>query len=472
MASPSPAHHSMQPPFDPWLTSTIAGDVAAASRASSGALAARQSRRLLRLLSSAARGSRIYREILHGRDVAAVCLDELPVMRKRDLMNQFADWVTDPELDIGALHAFTADRARIADPFLGKYMVWESSGSSGEPGIFVQDASAMAVYDALEGLRRPALRLGRRLLDPWCLGERIVFIGATSGHFASTVSLERLRRLSPALSGSLHGMSFLLPVRQLVDEVQSLAPTIIATYPSVAMLLAEERNAGRLGRSPLEIWTGGEALSGGMRRFVQAAFGCPVANSYGASEFMSLASECGRGRLHLNTDWAILESVDERGRPVPAGQAGATVLLTNLANHLQPLIRYDLGDRVTLHARACDCGSQLPVIEVQGRSGDMLRLGLPGRAATRVLPLALSTVLEDDADLFDFQLVQRGPCDLLLCTGMRGEHAGMALRRARAVLSDFLHEQGATEVEIHCRSGQPARRGRSGKIQRVMVLPT
>jgi hypothetical protein len=41
---------------------------------------------------------------------------------------------------------FTADPSRIADPYLGRYVVWESSGSSGEPGIFVQDAAAMAAF--------------------------------------------------------------------------------------------------------------------------------------------------------------------------------------------------------------------------------------------------------------------------------------------------------------------------------------
>ena len=117
------------------------------------------------------------------------------------------------------------------------------------------------------------------------------------------------------------------------------------------MLLAEERIAGRLRIAPSEIWTGGETLSPAMREFVQRAFGCPVANSYGASEFLSLACECAHGALHLNSDWAILEPVDAQGRAVPAGETGATTLLTNLANHVQPLIRYDLGDRVTCSGR-------------------------------------------------------------------------------------------------------------------------
>ena len=461
----------MLPPFDPWVSCSIAADVAAAAHAGSQALAARQARRLNELLAAVARGSGLYRRLLKGRDPASVRLADLPVMRKADLMRQFDDWVTDPELKLDALRRFIADPGRIGDPFLGRYVVWESSGSSGEPGIFVQDASAMAVYDALEALRRPLLRPLQRLLDPWGLGERSVFVGATGGHFASTVSIERLRRLNPSLARRLHSVSFLQPLQALVAELNALAPTAIATYPSAAVLLAEERLAGRLKVAPQAMWTGGETLSPAMRAFVKQAFGCPVVDSYGASEFLSLASECLHGCLHLNSDWVILESVDDRGHPVPAGKAGATTLLTNLANHVQPLIRYDLGDCLTLHASVCACGSHLPAIEVQGRSDDTLRLGRPGAQAVRVLPLALSTVLEDEAGLFDFQLVQKGPCELLLSTGLRGQAGSSALRRARTVLAAFLAQQGAASVQIRCRSGQPGRRGRSGKVQRVIATP-
>lgn len=461
----------MRPPFDAWHSYAVAADVAVASVASHAALVARQAQRLSELLAAAARGSALYARILRGRDPRSWRLDQLPVMHKRELMHRFDEWVVDPALRLDALRTFTADATRIGEPFLGRYTVWESSGSSGDPAIFVQDAPAMAVYDALEALRRPALRPLQRLLDPWGLQDRTVFVGATGGHFASTVSIERLRRLNPLLATRLHGLSFLQPLPELVAQLNALAPTVLSSYPSAAVLLAEERLAGRLKIDLQEVWTGGETLLPAMRRFVARAFGCPVADSYGASEFLSLASECRAGGLHLNCDWAILESVDDRGRAVPAGQAGTTTLLTNLANRVQPLIRYDLGDHVTLKAAACACGSHLPCIEVQGRCDDTLRLAARGGRTVSVLPLALSTVLEDGAGLFDFQLVQQGPSDLLLCTGMRGPAAGAALRRARRTLSAFLAGQGAAPTSIHCRCNRPGRRGRSGKVRRIVATP-
>ena len=329
----------MLPPFDPWLTSRIALDAAAASHAGAQGLAERQARRLTDLLRAAVRGSAFYRQRFQGLDPAHARLDELPVARKAELMHAFDDWVADPALRLDALRRFTADRSRIADPFAGRYVVWESSGSSGEPGIFVQDAHAMAVYDALEVLRRPAARSLERLMNPWGLGERIVFVGATGGHFASTVSIERLRRLNPALSMSLRSVSFLQSSEALAAELDALRPTVVTTYPSVALLLAEERLAGRLHAVPREIWTGGEALSATRRGFVQQALGCPVIDNYGASEFLTLASECRQGRLHLNSDWAILESVDAQGRAVPAGGVGGDAQLSNHAHQVPPQIR-------------------------------------------------------------------------------------------------------------------------------------
>ena len=52
----------------------------------------------------------------------------------------------------------------------------------------------------------------QRVLDPWShLTERSGFVGATGGHFASAVSIERLRRLNLPLAHRLHSVSFLQP---------------------------------------------------------------------------------------------------------------------------------------------------------------------------------------------------------------------------------------------------------------------
>ncbi|CAH0351750.1 phenylacetate--CoA ligase family protein [Aquabacterium sp. CECT 9606] len=391
-------------------------------------------------------------------------------MNKAYLMANFNDWVCDPRLEIAAVRQFVTDPSLIGSTFRGKFLVWESSGSQGIPGVFVQDDAAMAIYDALEATRRRVPNPALRMLDPWGVFDRIAFIGATNGHFASTVSIERLRRLNPFLSSALRSISFLQPPPALAQELARFNPRVIATYPSVAVMLAEKKAQGKLDISPQEIWTGGETLTGAMRTVISQAFHAEVINSYGASEFMSLAFECAHQRLHLNSDWAILEPVDEMNRPVPIGQAGCTTLLTNLANHIQPIIRYDLGDRVSIASMPCECGSVLPVIEVQGRSGDVLFLGdRSGR--TPVSALALSTVVETIEELVDFQLIQTSSNELELNTELGGPLVNEALRRAKSVLESYLKSQNLGRIRVCCHAERPSARGRNGKVNRIIAWP-
>ena len=182
--------------FNPLRWGAVALDVLAADRATPQALQARQDARLSKLLDVASKRSRFYSEHLEGNDVLHAKLSDLPAVSKQALMSRFDDWVTDPQLKLEQLRGLIADPQRIGEPFLGKYLVWESSGTSQHPGLFVQDAQSMAVYDALEARRRDTPRPLQRWLDPLMLSERIAFIGATTGHFASMVSMQRLKQLN------------------------------------------------------------------------------------------------------------------------------------------------------------------------------------------------------------------------------------------------------------------------------------
>lgn len=459
----------MLPAFDPVQSCAVALDVIAAGYANAPALDRRREMRLAMLLAAAVERSPLYRRARGGTRNVPV-LQDFPVATKADLMARFDEWVTDRRLDLESVRRFVADPARIAEPLRGRYTVWESSGSSGQPGLFVQDANAMAVYDALEKFRRPPQLARPQLLDPMLLFQRLAFVGATDGHFASFVSLERMRRLNPLAAMRCRSVSFLQPVHRIVAQVDAWSPAVLATYPSAAVMLAEEKTAGRLQCKPQEIWTGGENLTPAMRAFIATAFGCRVLDSYGASEFLALACECSHGRLHLNSDWAILESVDREGRAVAPGTAGHRTLLTNLANHVQPIIRYDLGDRTVLHAAPCACGSALPAIEVCGREDDVLHLGNAEGSPVSVLPLALCTVLEEQAGLFDFQIHQVHRCELELRGGPGTSEAAHTLARAKRALEDYLRGSGAHGVRIRCMHGVPLRKGRSGKVQRVVGM--
>jgi phenylacetate-coenzyme A ligase PaaK-like adenylate-forming protein len=110
--------------------------------------------------------------------------------------------------------------------------------------------------------------------------------------------------------------------------------------------------------------------------------------------------------MHVNADWAILEVVDENNQPVPDGCKGAKVLITNLANYVQPIIRYEIGDIVTMATEPCGCGSNLPLVAgVEGRDSDVF--WIPGDEGTRAIsPAVFDTAIARIVDVREFQIVQ------------------------------------------------------------------
>jgi len=453
-------------PFDTFAWLGQCWESWAAARSPAAALAPRRDIRLTELLEWARSHSPFYRARFRGLRVEASRFATLPPVTRRELMADFDRWVTDPAVTREAVLAFVADRQRVGQPFLGRYAVWTSSGTTGEPGLFVHDAEALAVYDALQAVRFGATALRPNfLLDLLGRGGRFAMVAATGGHFAGVASVERLRQLNPLLASRVQVISILQPVADLVQELNRFQPACIATYPTAAALLAYEQEAGRLSIQPAAIWTGGEWLSAGTRLRLQSVFGCSVLDDYGASECLSIAFDCGHGWLHLNADWVVLEPVDRDFRPVIAGTPSHTVLLTNLANKVQPIIRYDLGDSVTFKPDPCACGSGLSALRIEGRCDDLLAFQAPNGATVRLLPLALTTVLEEEAHVYDFQLLQPSSDRIVVRLGA-GEST--AWSRAHQALRAYLREQGLPQLEPVLDREPPARSPVSGKVRRVI----
>ncbi len=421
------------------------------------------------LIAFAREHSPVYRRAWSGLPQREVALAELPVAAKRELMTHFDDWSTDPRVDRAGIEAFLADRTHIGERYLDRYVVWKSSGSTGEPGIFVQDESALATYDALIAVQLS----GTRLAGPyaWGLlarGGRAALIAATGDHFASIASWQRMCRGTP--SPNARAFSVMDPLPRLVAELNAYQPAFLAGYPTVLAQLADEQAGGRLRIAPTCLWSGGECLAPATGAAIERAFGCTLINEYGASECMSIAYGCREGWLHVNDDWVVLEPVDRDYLPVPPGETSHTVLLTNLANRVQPVIRYDLGDSVIAKLEPCACGSPLPAIRTEGRHDDVLAFTAADGRTVSVLPLALTTIVEDAANVHRFQLVQQAPDRLALrldpCDANRRKIAWHAAAKA---LHRYLAAQSLANVEIALDRSPPVADPHSGKLREVIV---
>jgi len=423
-------------------------------------------RRFRELIAFARDRSEFYRDLytdLPEDDLAS--LDRVPIVTKTMIMDNFDAVVTDPVLRRGSLESFLADPRLAGQPYAGGFAVWTSSGTSGERGIFVHDSNALAVYDALQVFRFRGALPSMDWNNAAFAMERYALVAVTGGHFAGVASVERLRSMYPWMAQRMQVFSLMQPIDVLVGQLNAYAPDIVATYPSAAALLAQQARAGNLRIAPKQFWTGGECLSESARRNLEQTFGVEVRDEYGASEFASIAVGCSAGWMHVNADWVVLEPVDERFEPVPPGVPSHTVLLTNLANRAQPLIRYDLGDSITVRPEPCPCGNPLPAIRIQGRGDDLLELHDERAGAVRLLPLVLTTVLEEGVALYDFQLLQVGPRTLRLRLGAHEHDKSL---RARQALRAFLDSQGLQGTHIELDEAPPQRDGAGGKLRRIL----
>jgi len=474
----TPSLENREPSFNPVTASIDWWDLCARSAeifwtrlAGRRAIAAAAASRTEDLIDFAREASPYYRGKWRALPHRRLALRELPVVHKHDLMSRFDDWVTDRSVTLAAVDRFLADKRGIGEPFLGKYIVWKSSGTTGEPGVFVEDRSALTTYDALLAVQTRALEMASRYAIGIGRGDGAALVVATGDHFASIASWQRMSRGTPWPNA--RAFSILDPLPSLVAALNEYQPAFVASYPTTLAMLADEQRDERLHIAPACIWSGGEYLSSSARASVERAFGATVVNEYGASECMNIAHSCSRGSLHLNADWVVLEAVDRNYQPTPVGEPSHTVLLTNLANRVQPIVRYDLGDSVTVQVSPCPCGNALPVIRPEGRRDDVLSLRARDGSTVRLLPLALTTVLEEAIANHDFQLVQTAPDEIEVRLRLR-EAAERSAQwdAARAALRKYLASQSLGNVQLHLDLSEPMSDLRSGKVREVIGMST
>jgi phenylacetate-coenzyme A ligase PaaK-like adenylate-forming protein len=260
------------------------------------------------------------------------------------------------------------------------------------------------------------------------------------------------------------------PLPRIVAALNAYQPAFLASYPTTLAILAAEQREGRLRIAPTCIWSGGECLAPATAKAIEQAFGGVLVNEYGSSECMSIAFSCREGWLHVNADWVVLEPVDRDYRPARPGEASHSVLLTNLANRIQPVIRYDLGDSIIANPERCPCGSPLPAVRAEGRRDDVLALRARDGSVVRLSPLALTTVVEDATAGHRFQLVQTAPDCIALRLGVEDpDERSAEWGAAERALHAYLAHQSLGNVHLCLDEEAPIPDPRSGKLREVIA---
>ncbi|NDR57934.1 phenylacetate--CoA ligase family protein [Pseudoruegeria sp. M32A2M] len=392
-------------------------------------------------------------------------LSDLPVTRKPELMAEFDDWLTIRSLPLDKAREHLTDIGRVGVP-IDDVAVFQTSGTSGEPAVIVLSESFVEYAYGIMLARFE--RYHRKLVrDVRNLGARVTITGGR-GHFAGNGFNKLVQRLNPRLAKGF-GVTFVeaeQPIGQIVDRLNAIGNVAwIVTYPSMLAILAREKETGRLRIEPALFTTGGETLTDDLRERVKRAFPSlkyGIADPYGCTECLALSFECSHGRKHVNEDWVILEAVDEAMQPVPDGTLSATVLLTVLANEVQPFIRYDLGDCVQFDEDSCTCGSPFRSIQVEGRQATLVRVG-----GVTLSPLVFN--LEHD-QAQRIQLVQTGEWDFELRIQLaEGAAAGPVFQEVIASVKRVFRDNGLDDVTVRTGEALPEFTG-SGKFHEVLPL--
>ena len=328
-----------------------------------------------------------------------------------------------------------------------------TSGSSGMPSLFVYDRGAWTAQMAQTV--RSSEWSG---IKPSIPRRRIATIsGSNPAHMT--------RRMSESLDIGMHRLlrfGVTDPLEEIIAGLDRFKPDLLVLYPSLLPPLADAIAAGRLEIAPGAIQTTSEPLTPALRELCERSFGHRPYDFFGCTEGL-FATECERrDGMHLYEDCTIVEVVDNDHNPVPNGEPGSKLLLTNLHNRVQPLIRLELSDSVTIADEPCACGRTLRRLRtIDGRSNDVLELG-----GVSVHPQRFGLLGRDPA-VRGFQVIQRG--DGVRIRLVLEDAAPDTAERLAGEVRAELTRAGLRDPRVEAETVAAIERAPSGKVQQIVA---
>ncbi|NUK34249.1 phenylacetate--CoA ligase family protein [Streptomyces lunaelactis] len=341
-------------------------------------------------------------------------------------------------------------------------MRFQSSGTSGD-----RLNSAILAYD-LARRQASALSVNRRFDDLWRPGSRPKICrfappNCSDVECATGFSTMEDRTLPDGTLVLTVAHDLLAtPEWQVVkalDEIELYQPDLLVVDSTHLAFLA--RWARRLGRKitsprPLHIVSGYTLMTRVARRQIEDFMGAdvPIGDMIGMSELGYLGFECHDGHRHINNRDFYLEFIRD-GKPVEDGRTGE-LYVTTVDDGLVPRIRYATGDYFTPLGSSCSCGSDLPVVRIEGRATHMIQL----RGGRIVTPGAVDALVADAPwiDLYKLEQDRTGACTFRYVANTEAQAddaTALGLRLTKALAPNPVHVEAVDYIACE----------RSGKFQ-------
>ncbi|OAR26369.1 hypothetical protein A8W25_13195 [Streptomyces sp. ERV7] len=414
-----------------------------------GQLAARQRHLLRKQLSYARRESPYFANILRHHTVEDLLNSperwaDLPLMDKSVLLENFDVVRTRNDITYPRVHEYLSDRSLADEPFHGSdLLVVSTAGTSGKSGYFVYDQREQAHIRAQYFRFMRAILAGIEPRGPL----RSAAIIVTGAHMIGYKMQQHLPpeffRMIPVLR---EGRA--VTVEETAAELADFNPQILTCFGSTLRMLTEYKEANPdFAWRPLALINTGATLERDVQKRALAAFeGVRIFDLYGSTDTGYIGWTCEHGSMHLNTDCLKIEILDEDGRPAAEGESGS-IVLTSLWHRTLPIIRYRLGDLMSVSTERCACGRSLPVVkELLGRENTLLYR----RSDTGVSPVpqgVFMEMFETISGVKRFRLVQESLDKVTVSVvPLPGGEPGLAERVAQRVTPVF---GAGASVDVH-----------------------
>ena len=385
----------------------------------------------------------------HARRLAGIDLDSvdptdlsaIPVMTKAQMMDELDDVFTDRELTRAEVEAALA--ATDGEPIVirDRYMAYSTGGSSGVRGVFVLDLPALESFIGVitRGLVARLQAMGaqpRGGLPMAMIGARCAVHPTGSAQSLCVGGALPFRFLTVAVTD---------PLPDMVSALNEMRPAALFGYPTMLARLAEEHRAGRLHVKPAFVSSTSETLTPSLRAAI-GGFGAPVINTFASTEGLVGASMPDDDVVRFAEDGCIVEIEEDR------------VLVTNLENRVQPLIRYELNDQLTEVSR-----EGMLRARVHGRCDDLLRYG-----DLDVHPVVIRSELVRTPEVLDYQVRQTADgIDVAVLPARELDEEDLRVR-----LEDALETAGLDQPSVAVRVvANLDRDARTGKLARFLAVP-
>ena len=412
----------------------------------------KQNERLRKLVNYARKNSDFYAEKYRGigNDYN---LSDLPVTTKPEMMNSFDSVLTDSSINMKRIDDFTSDLDNIGRMIDDKYLIFKTSGSTGNPAVVLYDKKNIEVSSAVAAFRTFARNEDYKSFMKH--GKKTAGVFADYGFYLACGMSRYLQLKMPGkktkITVDVNG-----PEKDIIDRLNEFKPAMLSGYPSNLALLADFEE---LNIEPDVVITGGELLTADIRNKLIKKFGCYVQTHYSCTEGGEIACECKDGHLHINEDWIILEPVDKDNHPVKYGQLSDKVLITNLSNYIQPFIRYEITDRVIVHNEKCSCGKNTLWLEIEGRTDDIFEF----ENGIKIAPMSLYKILEEIKSIKRFQMIQRSLKELEL--RLLADDKEKSFTIAKKDLESFFNSKEIKDITIILSEDEPQANKISGKFK-------